>query len=117
MELPRDPGSLLRDGDARCGLALSLRLRGARLGCVGLFGAGVERESPEPGHPEDERDEHELRRRGGGGAGGGMNTSARGEWPGRLRMIVAMLARTTARPTRARTTSRRLPSRNAASIP
>ena len=102
VELARDPRALLRDGDPRRGLALPLRLRRARLGGLGLLGALAQREAREPGDPEQERDEDELA----GRVAGLLSTT-----------IVAMPPMTTASPTRAWTASRRLPSRNAASIP
>ncbi len=63
VELSGDPRALLRDGDPRRGLALSLGLCCARLGGVRLLGAGVERKAGEPGDTEQEGDIDELTRR------------------------------------------------------
>ena len=49
VQLARDPGALLGDGDPRRRLALALGLGGALLGRLGLLGALAQGEAGEPG--------------------------------------------------------------------
>ena len=60
VELARDPGALLGDGDARGRLALPLGLRRAFFRRLGLRGPLAQREAGEPGDREQDGDEDEV---------------------------------------------------------
>ena len=63
VQLARDPGALLGDGDARGGLAFVLGVNGALLCRLRVDGAGAQGEAGDPHQHEHQRDEHEISRR------------------------------------------------------
>ena len=62
VKLARDPGALLRDGDAGRGLSLALGARRAYLRLLGLLGTLAHREPGEPADPEQQRGEEQIGR-------------------------------------------------------